>query len=52
MTTCKRASKQSGFTLIEVLLAISITATVMMTVGTTFHIMLNARDVVDDLAES
>ncbi|MFT4515848.1 MAG: prepilin-type N-terminal cleavage/methylation domain-containing protein, partial [Planctomycetota bacterium] len=42
----------SGFTLIEVLLAISITATVMMTVGTTFHIMLNARDVVDDLAES
>ena len=52
MTTCKRVSKQSGFTLIEVLLAISITATVMLTVGTTFHIMLNARDVVDDLAES
>lgn len=45
-------SKQSGFTLIEVLLAIAITATVMLTVGTTFHIMLNARDVVDDLAES
>lgn len=44
--------KQDGFTLIEVLLAIAITATVMLTVGTTFHIMLNARDVVDDLAES
>jgi prepilin-type N-terminal cleavage/methylation domain-containing protein len=52
MTTRKQTRKQSGFTLIEVLLAISITATVMMTVGTTFHIMLNARDVVDDLAES
>jgi prepilin-type N-terminal cleavage/methylation domain-containing protein len=52
MTTSKLERKQSGFTLIEVLLAISITATVMLTVGTTFHIMLNARDVVDDLAES
>ncbi|MCK5942460.1 MAG: prepilin-type N-terminal cleavage/methylation domain-containing protein, partial [Planctomycetes bacterium] len=49
MTTTARAA---GFTLIEVLLAIGITATVMLTVGTTFHIMLNARDVVDDLAES
>jgi prepilin-type N-terminal cleavage/methylation domain-containing protein len=45
-------NKQSGFTLIEVLLAVGITATVMLTVGTTFHIMLNARDIVDDLAES
>jgi prepilin-type N-terminal cleavage/methylation domain-containing protein len=45
-------NKQSGFTLIEVLLAVAITATVMLTVGTTFHIMLNARDIVDDLAES
>ena len=43
-------TKQLGFTLIEVLLAVAITATVMSTVGTTFHIMLNARDVVDDLA--
>jgi prepilin-type N-terminal cleavage/methylation domain-containing protein len=43
---------QRGFTLIEVLLAVAITATVMITVGTTFHVMLNARDVVDDLAES
>lgn len=41
-----------GFTLIEVLLAIAITATIMVTVGTTFHVMLNARDVVDELAES
>ena len=44
--------QQAGFTLIEVLLAITITAAVMLTVGTTFHVMLNARDVVDDLAES
>ncbi len=43
---------QRGFTLIEVLLAIAITATVMITVGTTFHVLLNARDVVDDLSES
>jgi len=50
--TDTKRSRQSGFTLIEVLLAIGITATVMLTVGTTFHIMLNARDVVDDLAES
>ena len=47
----KRRS-QHGFTLIEVLLAIAITATVMITVGTTFHVLLNARDVVDDLSES
>jgi prepilin-type N-terminal cleavage/methylation domain-containing protein len=43
---------QRGFTLIEVLLAIAITSTVMITVGTTFHVLLNARDVVDELAES
>lgn len=42
----------SGFTLIEVLLAVTITSVVMITVATTFHVMLNARDVVDDLAES
>ncbi len=47
-----RADAARGFTLIEVLLAIAITATVMLTVGTTFRIMLNARDVVEDLAES
>lgn len=52
MTTRPRRAAEAGFTLIEVLLAIGITATVMLTVGTTFHIMLNARDVVDDLAES
>jgi prepilin-type N-terminal cleavage/methylation domain-containing protein len=44
--------RQRGFTLIEVLLAIAITATVMLTVATTFHVMLNARDVIDDLSES
>ena len=52
MTIRTRRDASAGFTLIEVLLAIGITATVMLTVGTTFHIMLNARDVVDDLAES
>lgn len=51
-STKRPTRKQAGFTLVEVLVAIAITATVMMTVGTTFHIMLNARDVVDDLAES
>ncbi|MEO6593579.1 MAG: prepilin-type N-terminal cleavage/methylation domain-containing protein [Planctomycetota bacterium] len=45
-------NKQSGFTLLEVLLAIAITSTVMITVGSTFHVLLNARDVVDDLTES
>jgi type II secretion system protein J len=45
-------TKQSGFTLIEVLLAIGITATVMLTVGSTFSVMLRARDVVNQLAES
>ncbi len=48
----RTASRQSGFTLIEVLLAVAITATVMLTVGTTFHVMLDARDTVDDLSES
>ncbi|MEC8652413.1 MAG: prepilin-type N-terminal cleavage/methylation domain-containing protein [Planctomycetota bacterium] len=54
MTTTNMDARRSaaGFTLIEVLLAIGITATVMLTVGTTFHVMLNARDVVDDLSES
>ena len=50
--TDQKRQTSAGFTLIEVLLAIGITATVMLTVGTTFHVMLNARDVVDDLAES
>ncbi|MFM1873453.1 MAG: hypothetical protein RL398_2875, partial [Planctomycetota bacterium] len=46
------ARRDGGFTLIEVLLAIAITATVMITVGSTFHVLLNARDTVDDLSES
>ena len=41
-----------GFTLIEVLLAVAISSVVLLTVSTTFHVMLNARDVVEDLAES
>lgn len=51
MTAARRAAAR-GFTLIEVLLAAAISAVVMLTVATTFHAMLNARDVVDDLAES
>ncbi len=43
---------QHGFTLIEVLLAVAISATVMLTIGTTFGILLSAREVVDELAES
>lgn len=45
-------SREAGFTLIEVLLAIGITAGVMTAVGTTFHVMLDAREVVDELTES
>lgn len=51
-TTTTGHPSTRGFTLIEVLLAAAITAVVMLTVATTFHAMLNARDVVDDLAES
>ena len=47
-----RSRAAAGFTLIEVLLAVAITAAIMITVATTFHVMLNARDVVDDLSES
>jgi type II secretion system protein J len=52
MTCRETRMRAAGFTLIEVLLAIAITATVMVTVGTTFHVMLNARDVIDDMTES
>jgi len=50
--TTNRHKAAAGFTLIEVLLAIGITATVMMTVGTTFRVLLEAREVVDELSES
>ncbi|MFN7587451.1 MAG: type II secretion system protein J, partial [Planctomycetota bacterium] len=49
-TPSRRAMR--GFTLIEVLLAVAISSVVLLTVSTTFHVMLNARDVVEDLAES
>ena len=39
----KQPQQEAGFTLIEVMLAIAITATVMMTVGTTFRVLLEAR---------
>ena len=47
-----RNALQRGFTLMEVLLAVAITAVVMTTVTMTFRLTLEARDVVDNLAES
>ncbi len=41
-----------GFTLVEVMLAIAISGTVMLTVGTTFHAMLDAREAIEELSES
>ncbi|MCA8973795.1 MAG: prepilin-type N-terminal cleavage/methylation domain-containing protein [Planctomycetes bacterium] len=41
-----------GFTLLEVLIAVTITATVMVTVGTTFRVLLETRELVDELSES
>ena len=43
---------QAGFTLIEVLLGIGITAMVMTLVITTTEVMSNARNAVDYLSES
>jgi prepilin-type N-terminal cleavage/methylation domain-containing protein len=45
-------TRNAGFTLLEVLLALAISGTVMLTIGTTFSILLSAREVVDELAES
>lgn len=50
--TTPQVRAMRGFTLIEVLLAVAISSVVLLTVSTTFHVMLNARDVVEDLAES
>jgi prepilin-type N-terminal cleavage/methylation domain-containing protein len=47
-----RRAHAHGFTLIEVLLAVGITSIVMLAVGTTFRVTLEARDVIDELAES
>lgn len=47
-----RARGDAGFTLIEVLLAVGITSMVMLTVGVTFRVTLEARDLVDELSES
>ncbi|MBK8100511.1 MAG: prepilin-type N-terminal cleavage/methylation domain-containing protein [Planctomycetes bacterium] len=44
--------RTSGFTLIELLIAIAITSSVMLTVGTTFRVMLDSRQVIDELSES
>ena len=42
----------AGFTLIEVLLAITVTSFVMLAVGTTFRVTLDARYVLEELSES
>jgi prepilin-type N-terminal cleavage/methylation domain-containing protein len=47
-----RNSTTAGFTLIEVLLAMGITAIVMTTVTMSFQLILEARESVDSLAES
>ncbi|MFO1078724.1 MAG: hypothetical protein U1E73_13450 [Planctomycetota bacterium] len=43
---------EGGFTLMEVLLAVGLTATIMLTVGTAFHALLGARETIDELSES
>ncbi len=48
----RRSHGQPGFTLIEVLLAVAITSMVMLAVGTTFRVTLEARYVIDELSES
>lgn len=47
-----RRTREGGFTLIEVLLAIGVTSFVMLAVGTTFSVTLEARYVIEELAES
>ncbi|MEC7582687.1 MAG: prepilin-type N-terminal cleavage/methylation domain-containing protein [Planctomycetota bacterium] len=42
----------AGFTLIEVLLAITVTSFVMLAVGTTFRVTLDARYVLEEISES
>src|SRR5688572_14610061 len=48
----RNVRQQQGFTLIEVLLTVTITAVVMMMVTTTFRITLEARELIADLGES
>lgn len=48
----KPHSGAAGFTLLELLIAVGITSTVMLLVGVTFRVTLQARDVVDELSES
>ncbi|MEY2714129.1 MAG: hypothetical protein RIT24_472, partial [Planctomycetota bacterium] len=45
-------TRESGFTLIELLLAVLVTSMVMLLVGVTFSVTLQARDVVEELSES
>lgn len=48
----RRDSRLSGFTLVEVLLAVGITAIVMLMVTSTFRVTLEARDLIEELSES
>jgi prepilin-type N-terminal cleavage/methylation domain-containing protein len=50
--TRQNVPREDGFTLIEVLLAIAITAVVMLMVTTTFRVTLEAREMIADLGES
>jgi prepilin-type N-terminal cleavage/methylation domain-containing protein len=50
--TMNTSQAQQGFTLIEVLLAAFVTSFVMLAVGSTFNVTLEARAVVDELSES
>ncbi|GDY03410.1 hypothetical protein LBMAG49_27390 [Planctomycetota bacterium] len=47
-----REPTQHGFTLIEILLAVAITAMIMLLVGTSFTATLEARAVIEELSES
>lgn len=47
-----RTRKARGFTLLEVLIAVTLTATIMLAVGSAFRAMLETREVIDELSES
>ena len=51
-TTPRHHGTDGGFTLLEVLLAVTITAIVMTTVTVTFTVTLQSRQVIDSLSES
>ena len=48
----RQPTTSAGFTLIEVLLAVMVTSLVMLAVGVTFQVTLDARYVLEELSES